>query len=193
MSINLLQKIQENLNYPTLHKIDPSTQQVKGADNTITDHLGQAAIPAVLTGLIKYCSAEEGALEFSRGDYSTDWVQKIFGNEKLTITQSISSYAQKPENICATKMDEIVSEALKIAKESLPEVKSTKETMLFFSSQLNNVLPYLPSELHIGDLLNDANLDDNTNKMDGPISSLMHNIGKIFSTPETEEDKRNSF
>ena len=71
----------------------------------------------------------------------------------------------------------------------MPPDATIKDVKTFFSGQVNNILPYLEPDLHMGDLLNDTTLDDNTNKMEGPMSSLMHSIGSIFSTPETEEDK----
>jgi len=46
--------------------------------------------------------------------------------------------------------------------------------------------------LQIGKLLNDSTLDDRTNKMEGPISGLMHAIEKKFSdASETVEKSAN--
>jgi hypothetical protein len=46
---------------------------------------------------------------------------------------------------------------------------------------------YLPAELNMGGLLDDDSLDDQANKMEGPISSLAHRIGAAFSTAVTVE------
>jgi hypothetical protein len=59
---------------------------------------------------------------------------------------------------------------------------------LFFSNQRNNILLYLPAELKMGELLHNDTLDDNTNKMEGPVSSLMQSIGSAFSNPVTGEE-----
>jgi len=40
----------------------------------------------------------------------------------------------------------------------------------------------------MGVLLHDNTLDDNTNKMEGPVSSLINTIGNAFSKPVTEEE-----
>ena len=80
MSINLLKKVQENLHYPQLQKIDPNTQQADNS-NTITDNFSQAAIPVILTGLYKLSSSDEGAEVILRGGNSADWVSKIFNNK----------------------------------------------------------------------------------------------------------------
>ena len=40
----------------------------------------------------------------------------------------------------------------------------------------------------MGQVLKEESLDDNTNKMEGPVSSLMHKIGSAFSKPSNEEE-----
>ena len=85
-------------------------------------------------------------------------------------------------------MNGIADEAIKLTHENLPKEATEKDVMKFFSDQVTTFLPYLPANLHMGDALNDTTLDDNTHKMEGPISSLMHSIGNAFSTPETKED-----
>jgi hypothetical protein len=40
-------------------------------------------------------------------------------------------------------------------------------------------------------MLHDNTLDDNTHKMEGPVSSLMQSIGTAFSTPFTAEEIKN--
>ena len=49
------------------------------------------------------------------------------------------------------------------------------------NSQRHNILVYLPAALYMGDVLNDEGLDDKTNKMEGPVSNLMHRIENSFS------------
>jgi hypothetical protein len=40
----------------------------------------------------------------------------------------------------------------------------------------------------MGKVVHEETLDDNTNKMEGPVSSLMHKIGSAFSNPSNEEE-----
>jgi hypothetical protein len=189
MSINLLETVQKNLGYPSLQKIDPNTQQVVEDEKTPDeDKFSQAAIPAVLTALYKYAQTDEGAAEILRGDNSTDWVNKIFLDNKKEVVQTISSYAKQPGDNPVAEMNTIANETVRVVKENLSANADIKEVKLFFSNQKNNILLYLPAALHMGDLLNDDTLDDNTNKMEGPVSSLMHSIGAAFSTPVTEEE-----
>ena len=189
MAINLLETVQKNLGYPALQKIDPNTQAVKEDENTPDeDKFSQAAIPAILTAFYKYVQTDDGAADFLRGDYSTDWVNKIFQDNKRDVVKTISSYSMESGAEPVARMNDIADETVRVAKENLPADAGIKEVKLFFSDQRNNILLYLPAALHMGDLLNDDTLDDNTNKMEGPISSLMHSIGSAFSKPVTDDE-----
>jgi hypothetical protein len=85
-------------------------------------------------------------------------------------------------------MNAIANEAVKVVKENLPAEAGIKEVKVFFNDQRNHILLYLPAALNMGELLHDNTLDDNTNKMEGPISSLIKNIGSAFSNPVTAEE-----
>jgi copper chaperone CopZ len=192
MSINLLETVQKNSGYPALQKIDPNTQAVVADDKTPDEHkFSQAAIPAILTALYKYVQADEGAAEFLRGDSSTNWVSKIFPGNKKEVVQAIAAYSQQLGEDPVAKMNAIADETVKLVKENLPDVAAVKDVKIFFSKQRNNILLYLPAVLNMGELLHDDTLDDNTNKMEGPISSLMHSIGAAFSTPVAAEEIKN--
>ena len=189
MSINLLEKVQQNLHYPPLQKIDPNTQEVKNEVSEIgEDKFSQVAIPAVLTGLYKFSATDEGAREILKADYTTNWVDKIFDESNRQVIQDIATTLNKTKDIAVEQMNGIADEAIKLTHENLPKEATEKDVMKFFSDQVTTFLPYLPDDLHMGDALNDTTLDDNTHKMEGPISSLMHSIGNAFSTPETKED-----
>ena len=192
MSINLLETIQQNLGYPALQKIDPNTQQVVADEKTPDEHkFSQAAIPAVLTGLYKYVQSDEGAEDFLRGDNSSNWAGKIFSDNKKEAIQIISAYAKQSNQNPVAKMNAIADEAVKVVKGNLPGDASAKEVKLFFNNQKNNILLYLPAGLNMGDLLHDTTLDDKTNKMEGPISSLMQSMGSAFSKPVMDEEIKN--
>lgn len=190
MPINLLERVQENLHYAPLQKIDPNKHS-GSVDATAfgNTQFSQAAVPAMLIGLYKYSTTDEGAAEILRGDTATNWVSKIFDETKRAVVETIASYVDQPKVTSYNQMNTIADEAVKLTHNELPKAATIKDVKTFFSNQVNNILPYLPAELHMGDFLNDTTLDDNTNKMEGPISSLMHSIGSAFSTPETEEDK----
>ena len=189
MSINLLETVQQNLGYPPLQKIDPNTQQVPaGEAKAAEDKFSQAAIPAVLTGLFNYVQSDEGATEFLKGDNTTNWLAKIFDDKRKEAIQAISDYAKQSNADPVAKMNEIANEVIQVVKQNLPVPADIKAVKLFFSNQKNNILLYLPATLNMGELLHDNSLDDNTNKMEGPISSLMQSIGSAFSKPVTDDD-----
>ena len=189
MSVNLIKTIQENLGFSPLIKIDPNTQE-PATDNgeDAANKFSQAAIPAVLTGLYRFVQSDEGAAEFLKGDSSTNWVSKIFDDNRKEAIQKISDYALQFNADPVAKMNAIANEAVKVTKENLAADAGIKEVKLFFSDQKNSILVYLPAELRMGELLHDNTLDDNTNKMEGPISSLMQSIGSAFSKPVTGDE-----
>jgi len=189
MSVNLLEAVQKKLGYPALQKIDPNTQKVTEDEKLPAENkFSQAAIPAVLTALYKFVQSDDGAAAFLRGDNSTNWVGKIFDDNKKLAVQTISAYAKQSNEDPVLKMNAIANEAVKVVKENLSADAGIKEVKLFFSNQKSNILLYLPAALNMGDLLHDETIDDNTNKMEGPISSLMQSIGAAFSKPVTEEE-----
>jgi hypothetical protein len=189
MSVNLIKTIQENLGFPPLKKIDPNTQQPAiDINETFVNKFSQAAIPAVLTGLYIYAQTDEGAADILNIKNSDNWMAKIFDDNRKEAIQTISAYAHQSNEDPVAKMNAIANEAVRVTKEKLPTHASIKEVKDFFSSERNNILLYLPAELKMGELLHDNTLDDNTNKMEGPISSLMQSIGAAFSNPVTGEE-----
>jgi len=192
MSVNLLETIQQNLGYPPLQKVDPNTQQVTADKNGSTeDRFSQAGIPAVLTGLYEYVQTDEGAEEILKADSSTGWISKIFVGDKKEVVQKIADYGNRSYEETDTKMNAIANEAVKLVKENLAGDADIKAVKLFLSNQKNNILPHLLPALKMGEVLHDNALDDNTNKMEGPVSSLIQNIGNIFSSPVTDEEIKN--
>ncbi len=187
--MNLLEKVQQNLGYPALQKIDLSTDKI--IEDTATpaeDKFSQAAIPAVLTALYKYVQTDEGATAVLNGNDDTKWITKIFDEHKKDAIQIISSYAKQSSENPLDKMYRIANETVKIAKESIGESGTILDVKIFFAAQKNDILLYLLPTLKIGELLNDNTLDDDTNKMEGPISSLMHSLGNVFTNPTTEAE-----
>lgn len=187
MSVNLLEKVQQNLGYPPLQKIDPNTGQQTDAHTDSNQQFGQAAIPAMLTALYKYVQSDAGAEDALRGNISTNWEGKIFHDNNGEVLAKIE--ASSPGGIiqAPSKMNAIANEAIKVMKENLGDNAGIKEVKTFFLNQRSNILPYLLPEIKLGVLLNDDTIDDNTNKMEGPVSSLIKSIGSAFDSPVTRE------
>ncbi len=189
MSINLLDTVQQNLGFPVLQKMDPNSHTIiENPDTPDEERFSQAAVPAVLAGLYKYVQSDEGANEFLVKDSSFDWMNNIFGTDKKDVMQAIEKYSNQWGEDPVQKMNLIANEAVRLVKENIPESSTPKDVKAFMHGQRNNILLYLPDKLNLGVLLNDSVLDDSTNKMEGPVSSLMKGIGSAFSQPVTLEE-----
>ncbi len=192
MSFNLVETLQQNLGYPQLQKIDPNTQLVTENETGLAeDKLSQAAIPAVLSGLYRYVQKDEGAEEILQVANSSMWINKFFDAEKKTVVQTISDYSSQSHEEVELQMNAIANEAVKLIKENLAGNADRKEVKLFLSNQKNDILLYLLPALNMGLLLHDNTLDDNTHKMQGPVSGLIQNIGALFSSPVSGEEIKN--
>ncbi|MEP7239219.1 MAG: hypothetical protein ABI685_15170 [Ferruginibacter sp.] len=189
MSINLLETIQNNLHYPPLKKIDPNTETVKEDNAPTGEHaFSQAAIPAVLTGLYSYSGKDENAERILRGDISSSWVSEFFGYNSMEAVHQVAQYSSRSYDDTLNEMNEIANEAVAIVRKELTPAATIMDVKKFLSNQTHNFLKYLPKDLHIGQVVDEESLDDNTNKMEGPISSLMHKIGSAFSNPSNEAE-----
>jgi hypothetical protein len=131
---------------------------------------------------------DEGATDFLQGDQGSDWAAKIFDTHKREAIEKIAGYSEPSDGDHVTKINAIANEAEKVVKQHLPANAGIKDVKIFFSNQANDILLYLPADLHMGELLNDETLDDKTNKMEGPVSSLIKSIGNAFSNPVTNEE-----
>ena len=188
--MNLLEQVQQNLGYPTLQKIDLTNDNVvEDAQANEADKFGQAAIPAILTGLYKYAQTDEGATEILHATVKDDWIEKIFDTHKKDVIEKIAAYAKQSNENPKLKMESIADEAIMIINEQVGKDADLKKIKEFFNTQKNNILQYLLPTLNIGDLLNDNTLDDDTNKMEGPVSSLMHSLGNVFGSSTSKEDE----
>lgn len=189
MSINLLEKVRENLGLPELKKIDPNTQQAKVDGNSDGEfRLSQAILPAVLSGIYNLSRTNEGVKQIADQDNTNSWAEIIFEKRVDEIVQNISAYAYTTEATAKNKINWVAATAVKIIREQAVEGDRLTSIKNIIGDQRNNILPFLPAELKVGDLLEDNTLDDRTNKMEGPLSSLMHKIESGFSGNETQED-----
>ncbi len=184
MATNLIEEVQVAMAYPTLQKIDPNTDVVKEDNHTPDEHtFSQAAIPAILTGMYKYVQTEQGATDYMLLSSRTNWMEVLYANHRKDAIQAIASYAKQSSEDPLTKMNAIANKACEIVQHHVGNTATVQELQQYFKAQKNDILLYLPTALNIGELLNDAMLDDTVNKMEGPISSLVQSIGNAFASP----------
>ena len=189
MAIDLLTTVQKNLGYPELKKIDPNTQETIVDTNKPNEHrLSQAIVPAVLAGIYKLAKTEDGIHQIAAGDNINNWIDLIFQNNKEEVLQNIRSYTFYDNQSLTSIMNKAAAESIKQIRENSKTGENYTEMKTFIAQQRNNILPFLPPALNIGNMLDDNTIDDVTTKMEGPVSNLMHKIETIFGGHETQED-----
>jgi hypothetical protein len=176
--MNLIETVQTNLGYPPLKKIDPNTSEPKDKeDNFESGSLAQAAIPVTVLGLLNYI--DENELNASELNAEThDELDEIFAGKGSEIVSSVATYSGVTEETTRHEMNFILKEAIRVMKEM--NANNSVPPHQFTVIQKANAILYLPASIHAGSLLGNAHMDDGTTKMEGPISSVLHNIEKKF-------------
>lgn len=187
MSINLIKALAQKQEMPDLPPVDPNTQDISAASGTYTDKLVQAAIPVVLTGMYKYSRDIHQADQLIDESFGRQWQDKLFGESRELIIAEVASYAGVSRGEADAKLTEVYSQSVDVIKSNISSPDANAVAGLF-TGQRNNILTHLPAAIGIGGYLNDDSLDDRTNKMHGPVSSFMHTVEKVFSSPENPED-----
>ncbi len=182
MAQNLVASIQQNLEYPKLIKIDPNTQDIKNKEaQTHTELLAQSCIPAILAGIFKLSRTDEGCLKILNYRNNDNALAILFDGNESQLVEKIAQYAAVEESHARSHLENIAKESIKELKEYREDTPDAQKLESFMNDQRHNILVYLPAALNLGDLIKDNSLDDRTNKMEGPISNLMHKIEDKFS------------
>ena len=176
--MNLLEIVQQKLGYAPLKKVDPNIQEVKDAQDCAPDQkLAQAAIPAVLAGLIKYSDSPEG-INIMSGE-NRNWLHQIYQGKETYAVQEVANYAGVPQEEAQASMERISEESVNAIRDNV-KTSDAEKLRSYMNSQRHVILNHLPAALKIGDLVNEENFDDRTNKMEGPVSSFMHKIENLL-------------
>jgi hypothetical protein len=181
MSTNLVETVQRNIGYPPLHKIDPNAQEVKDISTySIREKLAQAAIPAILAVLYKYTRSEHGRDKILSGDTPRNWLNILLERTEPKAVDKVAHYAGVSRKEAEQAMQEIANEAILVVRADIerPDHETLKK---YLGEQRHHILVYLPAVMQLGRLLDDDSLDDRTNKMEGPMSNLMHSIENKFA------------
>lgn len=183
MPDNILELIAQNLGYPELEKVDPNSQEPKKPGHNPEQIIAQGAIPAVLAAIYKLTRNKEGcALLLNSSPTFDDLLHNIFmGNEQEAI-RKVGGYAGISESEAESRMEEVAEETMNIIRKTSGNKGTPESVRKYLDEQRHAILVYLPAALKMGDVLQDETMDDRTNKMEGPVSNLMHNIEKKFSS-----------
>lgn len=182
--MQLPQLLQEHLHYPVLQLINANTGLPE--DEATFDAFGQALIVTFLAGLYKATRAKEAATLVNEQLDGKELLNIIFVN-KEKVLKTIAAFTNQPVNSVQEKLLEVSTGYLAMIQLQTPgegEIQKEDYLQTYMTAQRSEILKYMPSHLQLGDLLNDEALEDNTNKMQGPISSLMHKIENVFSSSD---------
>lgn len=186
--MNLIDKIRERLRFPPFIKIDPNTQQLPENAKKDTRQLsGQAIVSAVLTAIYQFSRTEEGFNHLLNKDKNIPWSVTLFGDEAESVINSIAAYSGADASIIKSNIEEAGDATWEISSHQLEGKVNYASFGKYISTIRNTVLDYLPPQLNLGEKLHDSSLDDRTNKMEGPVSGIMHRIEKFFSEPQEHE------
>jgi len=181
MSINIAEEVQKRLQFPPLQKIDPNTQSREEGKHELHYPVTQASLITALAGLYKITRTTEGCVRLLLTGKNTDWLEDVYGDNLDKTLRHVAEYSRAETTEVEKLVNESADTAVLILHEQLADNINVESFKNFMSGQRENILVYMPVGLQLGEMLHDPMLDDNTNKMEGPVSNLMHKIENIFS------------
>ena len=185
MSVNLVQALAQSEGIQLLPKINPNTQDARISP----DLLLQAVIPSVLVGFYKFTKDEKMAATICGSGSLVNWEDILFADQKKQLVGKIAAYSGSSEEMTKRCIAATIQKCISLFCEHTKSLPSSGiEINKMLTDQRNNILQHLPAAIEIGKILNDTTLDDSTNKMDGPVSGLMHSIEKSFSGSEPKKN-----
>ncbi len=178
--MNLSQDVQEYLQYPVLQKMDATTGQPENEE--LYDIVNQSVLIIFLTGLYKATRTKANAEEIQKLQNANELLDKIF-KSKAEVLAAIAEFTKKQENYINAKLEEVANGYFHVINQNDYVIELKKENSLedLLTNERHIILLCLSPELHAGKLFNDESIDDNTNKMEGPLSFLINKIEDLFS------------
>ncbi len=187
MSLNLFDQVNARFGEIIHKQTDPVDQETAPQNKTVM----HAAIPAVLTGIfhvsIAPATAEAVFREVKQEHWKSgeDQLEEVFGNRTADVIQVVADFAQISPNMARREMEVVTEVAMHILHDHCKAngISTPEEYAAMMVHQREDILGHLPNDLNIGVMLGDDALDDVTNKMHGPLSSLFQKLGALFSEP----------
>jgi hypothetical protein len=145
--------------------------------------LHQAALVAVAGALYRITRTNEGCVRLLLSGKNSNWLnlEEAYGRRLQEVIEKVSEYGIADTVATEHLMRKMAQTCMLIMHEELAGNVTTDSVRDFMSAQRHNILIYVPTDLHLGKLLNDRVLDDETNHMEGPVSNAMHKIEDLFS------------
>ncbi|GAO42432.1 hypothetical protein [Flavihumibacter petaseus] len=190
MSQSIIKHLQDYLG-AHIEKINPNTQAIDPATRHHRyDLLAQAAIPAVLTAFYKHSRSPSGAKDLAGDIGKSEPLDFLLKGRKAAVVTKIAAYSGVSEEQSEAAMDAVADESIRFVRNKLGSNMNAENIQTYFASQRQDILSHLPEDIRMGELLDDNTLDDRTNKMAGPISSVAQAISNLLSSPGTEDNDR---
>ena len=190
MAENIVTRVMDKFQIESFLKIDPNTQKEErplantGANS---QQFEQALVTAVLAGLYKYGSTDEGARNLLGSTDSATLLHEFFVDHKDDVTNGLATYGNVSTLQVNQLMEAVTTESVAAVKEAVGSDAKPEAVRSYVAGQRHNILVYLPPDLQFGKLIGDDILDDRTNKMEGPVSSFMHWIENLFAEKDTDK------
>ncbi len=178
------------MGYPPIHKVDPNTGDTAIPQPTDREKLGQSAIPAALATVAKFAASERGFDLLAQGPHSQDWIPEMLGTPHPDIITQIARYAGTDPSTAKQAFEEAIHQGIHMGNHVQDAQDPKPARKKFYADLLTTALTYLPSAIKVGDSLDDNTLDDNTHRMEGPLSNIAHAIEKTFSDVRTDHPKQ---
>lgn len=176
MAQDFIKEIEQKLGVPALQKLDPNDDSVPSGGLL----LSQAAIPAMLAGLFSVTRTEDSTRQLLANS-QLSWLDRIFAARKKEIVSRIASHSNANFKDAADLMEATAAVAVENLSGDDQEAPTAENLSTALSRHRHEILVYLPASLQMGNFLNDTTMDDPTNKMEGPVSNLVHRIEDHFS------------
>lgn len=182
MAENLVVALQERLGFSPFEKIDPTLPQDKTELKLKpdTDHYTQAAAISVLAGIYKFGSAADNAVILLNTG-PDELLTIIFGDKETDVIKAVSYYGDRNYDSARLTMTKIAVESIEIIKKGVGDNATPEKIASYIAGQRHNILVCLPPDLQLGTIIDDNSFDDVTNKMEGPVSGLVHFFENLFA------------
>lgn len=190
MSENIVKKVLEKFQIESFLKINPNTEKEErpsSATGANARQFEQATVTAVLAGMYKYGSTDEGAKNLFRISNSHDLLNVFFAYRRDDVINGLAVYGNILPLQAEALIESVAIESVEAVKEIVGADAKPETVRSYIAGQRHNILVYLPPDLRFGKLIGDDILDDRTNKMEGPVSSVMHFIENLFAEKDTDK------
>ncbi|MBX3255462.1 MAG: hypothetical protein KF862_15080 [Chitinophagaceae bacterium] len=183
MAENILEAVRQQLGHGPIQKVDPNSQEVKHVEALSSgEKLAQAAIPAVLTAFLMFTKSDDNAKQVL--NHSHIGLQDLFAGKQNEVVKSIVDYCGAPAAEVENTMEKITQQVVPVLLHAAGPEPAAEKICSYLAGQRHTILTHLPASLQLGELLGDNSLDDRTNKMEGPVSSIAQTIGNALSGSE---------